>query len=208
MRRLYGSRADFGRWPTSSSRRTSRPAIAVSRHRLTVRNHYRLPAMHFGPRRPRPAAGRALGYRSPIRSPPCTGDRRADRTASPDRAAGRRMSASRARSSQTIARGLSAAALRRANTAASPQPRWQQRPRLTHHLSRRSPSRGSSLRAYAAASASNSGLPSVPPISGSTRSSGCGISPSTRRLGDRMPAMLRALPLRLASGVISPEGDV
>ena len=61
--------------------------------------------------------------------------------------------------------------------------------------------------ASAAASASNSGLPSVPPISGSTRSSGCGIRPSTRRFGDRMPAMVRALPLRLASGVVSPDGS-
>ena len=36
----------------------------------------------------------------------------------------------------------------------------------------------------AAAMLSNRGLPSVPPISGSTRSSGCGIRPSTRRFGE------------------------
>jgi hypothetical protein len=63
-----------------------------------------------------------------------------------------------------------------------------------------------SLGRYAAASASNRGLPSMPPISGSTRSSGCGINPITRRFGERIPAMLRALPLRFASGVISPAG--
>ncbi len=36
----------------------------------------------------------------------------------------------------------------------------------------------------ASAMLSNSGSPSVPPISGSIRSSGCGISPSTRRFGE------------------------
>ena len=58
--------------------------------------------------------------------------------------------------------------------------------------------------AQAAAKASNSGFPSVPPISGSTRSSGCGISPSTRRFGLRIPAMARALPFGFACGVTSP----
>ena len=104
--------------------------------------------------------------------------------------------------------------------AGSPQP--EQRQIRLDHLGRhvgyaggRSAPRSAHLRrpdlplgGYAAASASNSGLPSVPPISGSTRSSGCGIRPSTRRLGERMPAIARALPLRLASGATSPAGVV
>jgi hypothetical protein len=61
---------------------------------------------------------------------------------------------------------------------------------------------------YAAASASKIGLPSLPPISGSTRSSGCGMSPSTRKLGDKMPPIERALPLRFAVPDISPAGVV
>ena len=65
---------------------------------------------------------------------------------------------------------------------------------------------GGSGRGESSARPSNSGSPSVPSISGSTWFSGCGISPSTRRLGERMPAMLRALPLRLAASVTSPAG--
>lgn len=42
---------------------------------------------------------------------------------------------------------------------------------------------------------SNRARPSVPPKSGSTTRSGCGISPSTLRFSLRMPAILRALPL-------------
>ena len=53
---------------------------------------------------------------------------------------------------------------------------------------------------------SNNGNPSVPSMAGSTWFSGCGITPSTRRFGDRTPAMPRALPLRFASGVASPRG--
>ena len=51
---------------------------------------------------------------------------------------------------------------------------------------------------------SNMGRPSVPPISSSTRSSGCGIRPQVRRLGERMPAMLSTEPLRLAAAVALP----
>ena len=54
---------------------------------------------------------------------------------------------------------------------------------------------------------SNMGRPSMPPIRGSTRSSGCGISPQTRKLGDKIPAILRALPLRLAASVAWPASS-
>jgi hypothetical protein len=59
---------------------------------------------------------------------------------------------------------------------------------------------------HAAAIESNNRLPPVPPISGSTRFSGCGIRPRIRRLGLRIPAIERALPLRLAASVVSPDG--
>ena len=52
----------------------------------------------------------------------------------------------------------------------------------------------------------NIGSPSSPPMSGSTRFSGCGIRPQTRRLGERMPAMLSRAPLRLAASVSWPSG--
>ena len=51
---------------------------------------------------------------------------------------------------------------------------------------------------------SKSGRPPVPSMAGSVWFSGWGITPSTRAFGERMPAMFRALPLWLASGVASP----
>ena len=53
----------------------------------------------------------------------------------------------------------------------------------------------------------NMGRPSVPPRSGSIRSSGCGMRPMVRRLGERMPAMWRWLPLGLAASVSAPCGS-
>src|SRR5689334_17662200 len=47
---------------------------------------------------------------------------------------------------------------------------------------------------------SNMPRPSVPPSSGSTTRSGCGMRPKTLRFSLRMPAMLRAEPLGLCPG--------
>ena len=60
---------------------------------------------------------------------------------------------------------------------------------------------------HAAASSrlSNSGRPSVPPSSGSIRSSGWGIMPSTLPASLRMPAILLSEPLGLAAGVTLPS---
>jgi len=55
-----------------------------------------------------------------------------------------------------------------------------------------------SLHPSASNNPSNSARPSVPPSSGSTTRSGCGIRPSTLRFSLRMPAIFRALPLGLS----------